>query len=183
MTNQLVEIYGRLRALRIIMDVPAEQMAKALNVQLDEYCAYEEGQRDFSFSFLRNAAEILAVDIMDLLSGESPRLTTCALVRDGQGFDIAKPEAYDYKHLAFTFSNKKAEPFMVSVEPAQGEPTLHAHEGQEFVYMVAGQMEFRHDGAMYELNAGDSVYFNSGLEHAMKALNGQAAKFISVVMK
>jgi len=182
MTEQLSEIGGRLKALRDIIGIPAEKMAAELKIETDEYTAYECGERDFSFSFLYNAASLLGVDVVDIISGESPRLETCALVRSGGGYDIMRREAYAYKHLAFTFRKKKAEPFMVTVEPSEAELTLHSHEGQEFNYMVAGSMEFHIGGAVHELNEGDSVYFDSGVPHAMRAV-GSPAKFVAVVVK
>jgi len=184
MTDQLTEIGGRLEALRDIMDVPVVKMAGDMKITVDEYLAYERGQRDFSFSFLYNAANILGVDVVDILAGESPKLTKCALVRSGGGFDITRRKAYAYKHLAFTFTNKKAEPFMVTVEPREaGVLTLNSHEGQEFVYMTSGVMEFHFDDIVYELNEGDSVYFDSSVPHAMAAAGAAAVKFISVVIK
>ncbi|MDR2951948.1 MAG: XRE family transcriptional regulator [Treponema sp.] len=184
MTEQLKEIGARLGALREIMDVSAETIARKMDITADEYAAYENGQRDFSFSFLQNAAQIFGVDVVDIISGESPHLTKCALVRNGEGYDIERRKAYDYKHLAFTFSNKKAEPFLVTVEPKEGEtPALHSHAGQEFNYMLKGKMEFHFNNIVYELDQGDSVYFDSGIPHAMKALGGQAVTFLAVVIK
>ena len=184
MTDQLNEIGMRLAALRDIMDISAQQMACDLKLEYDEYTAYEQGKRDFSFSFLYNAANLLGVDVVDIISGESPKLTKCALVRNGGGFDITRRKAYDYKHLAFTFANKKAEPFLVTVEPkSDTELTLHSHEGQEFDYMVSGRMEFHFGEIMYELGEGDSVYFDSGIPHAMKAVSDKPAKFLAVVIK
>ena len=184
MTDQLVEIGGRLKALRSIMDVPATKMAEDLKLSIDDYLAYERGELDFSFSFLFNAANMLGVDIVDIISGDTPKLKTCALVRKGEGYDIMRREAYNYKHLAFTFAGKKAEPFMVTVEPKEGEAVnLHSHEGQEFNYMVSGSMEFYLDNMVYVLDEGDSVYFDSGISHAMRAVSGQLAKFIAVVIK
>jgi quercetin dioxygenase-like cupin family protein len=184
MTDQLQEIGARLGALRDIFDISVEKMAQTMKISVDEYTAYESGQRDFSFSFLQNAAQVFSVDVIEIISGESPKLTKCALVRKGEGYDIERRKAYDYKHLAFTFSNKKAEPFLVTVEPKQGEtPTLHSHDGQEFNYMVSGKMEFHFDNIVYELNEGDSIYFDSGVPHAMKAIGEQPAKFLAVVIK
>lgn len=184
MTEQLSEIGGRLAALRDIMDIPTKKMAEELKLDIDEYIAYERGERDFSFSFLSNAAVLLGVDIVDIISGESPKLTKCALVRKGEGYDITRRKSYDYKHLAFTFRNKKADPFMVTVEPKENEEIkLHSHDGQEFNYMVSGSLEFYFDNIVYELNEGDSIYFDSSVPHAMKAAGNQPAKFIAVVTK
>jgi quercetin dioxygenase-like cupin family protein len=49
--------------------------------------------------------------------------------------------------------------------------------------MVSGTMEFHFDDIVYELNEGDSVYFDSGVPHAMKASGGRSAKFLAVVIK
>ena len=184
MTEQLVEIGGRLKALRNILGIPAEKMAEEMKLGVDEYNAYERGDRDFSFSFLYGAANILGADIVDIISGESPRLTTCAITRKGEGIDVMRRGAYDYKHLAATFSRKKAEPFMVTVEPKEeDEPALHSHDGQEFNYMVSGRMKFQVGDVAYELNEGDCVYFDSSTPHAMKAAGDKPAKFIAVVIK
>jgi len=184
MTDQLKEIGARLGALRDIFDISVEKMAETMQITVDEYAAYEKGQRDFSFSFLQNAANIFGVEVVEIISGESPRLTKCALVRNGEGFDIERRKAYDYKHLAYTFTKKKAEPFLVTVEPKENEKLVqHSHEGQEFDFLLSGRMEFHFDNIVYELGEGDSVYFDSGTPHAMKAIGNQSAKFLAVVIK
>jgi transcriptional regulator with XRE-family HTH domain len=183
LTQQLIDIGVRLSALREIMDKTPEEMAAATGVARDDYAAYERGEKDFSFSFLYNAANALGVDVLDIMSGESPKLSECCIVRGGDGYDVARREAYDYKHLAFTFRNKLAEPFMVSVEPDydSGKPHFASHAGQEFNYMVSGSMNFYIGDMVYRLNPGDSVYFNSALPHGMKAQDGKTAKFLAVV--
>ncbi len=184
MTEQIREIGQRLAALREAEGFSIEQAAETIGVAVEDYRSYENGERDFSFSFLYNAANAFKVDVLDIMSGESPKLSTCTVVRNGGGYDINRRAAYDYKHLAFTFRNKLAEPFMVTVCPREGgKPTLHAHEGQEFDYMVSGTMEFYIGEMTYVLNEGDSVYFNSEVPHAMAAVGGEPAKFIAVVMK
>ena len=142
MTEQLSEIGGRLKALRDLIDIPAEKMAQEMKLSVGEYLEYENGEKDFSFSFLYNAAGILGVDVVDIISGESPKLTVCALVRKGEGYDIMRRAAYDYKHLAFTFSKKKAEPFMVTVEPSENELTLHCMKVRSLIIWYRAEWSF-----------------------------------------
>ncbi len=183
MTEQLKDIGRRLSDLRSIMDFTPEAFAERLGVSAQELASYEAGGRDFSFSFLHNAAQILGVDVIDLITGESPRLSTCCVVRKGQGLAIDRRAAYSYKHLAFTFRDKRAEPFLVTVEPkAEERPALHSHDGQEFNLMLSGSMTFYIGEISYVLNEGDSVYFNSAVPHAMKALGNAPATFLAVVM-
>ena len=183
MTEQLIEIGARLSGMREIMEFTAAQMAEKLKVSETEYISYEKGESDFSFSFLYNAANILGVDVLDLISGETPKLSAYTIVRAGEGYDITRRKAYVYKHLAYTFRQKKAEPFLVTVEPKDEEkPALHTHDGQEFDYMLSGSMQFYLNDMITTLNTGDSIYYDSSLPHAMKA-NGATAQFLAVVIK
>ena len=181
--EQLVEIGARLAALREIMELTPADMALRMKMPEEDYLRYEKGEVDFSFSFLYNAANLLGVDVLDLMSGESPKLSAYCLVRGGEGYDIARRKAYEYKHLAYTFRAKKAEPFLVTVEPKPGEtPVQHSHDGQEFDYMLDGSMTFYLKDRRITLNAGDSVYYDSSIPHAMQS-DEKTAKFLAVVMK
>ena len=183
MTEQLKEIGLRLETLREICGFETSEIAEKLNMPEEEYIAYEQGKADFSCSFLYNVAEILGVDVLDIMSGDSPKLSTCTVVKKGDGYAVNRNRAYDYKHLAFTFRNKKAEPFLVTVEPNDDTPVLNSHAGQEFNYMVSGKMRFFIGDISYELSKGDSVYFDSSQPHAEKAIGDKPAKFLAVLIK
>jgi quercetin dioxygenase-like cupin family protein len=75
-----------------------------------------------------------------------------------------------------------AEPFMVTAEPKPAVPVKHTHEGQEFMWMAQGRARFHISTMEYELEPGDSVYFNSSIPHAVEALDNRPAQFIAVVM-
>jgi transcriptional regulator with XRE-family HTH domain len=184
MTEQLKEIGGRLSALRDIEEMTKDTFADKCGVTVELLEEYERGERDFSFSFLYNAARVLGVDVVDLMSGDSPKLTACCLTRAGEGYAIDRRAAYSYRHLAFTFKKKLAEPFMVTVEPRDDaeNPELHAHEGQEFNLLVSGRMRFFIEDLVYDLCPGDSVYFDASRPHAMRAIGNKPAGFLAMVM-
>ena len=117
------------------------------------------------------------------MSGESPKLSVCTFVKKGQGFDITRNPRYNYKHLAFPFRNKKAEPFLVTVSPSDAEPHRNSHEGQEFEYMVSGKMILYIGDEEYLMEEGDSAYFDSGYPHALKAVGDAPAEFLAIVIK
>ena len=64
-----------------------------------------------------NAAEILGVDVLDIISGDAPKLSMCCMVKKGKGYSVKRGHEYDYKHLAYTFRGKKGEPFLVTITP------------------------------------------------------------------
>ncbi|MCL1807433.1 MAG: cupin domain-containing protein [Oscillospiraceae bacterium] len=185
MTDQLREIGNRLAALRDIEGIAKEALASQCDVTAAQLEEYERGERDFSFSFLYNAAQALGVDVVDLMSGESPKLSGCCLTRAGQGYDIQRQAAYNYKHLAFTFRNKLAEPFMVTVEPKDDTvaPEQHSHTGQEFNLLIEGRLRIYFGSLTYDLNPGDSIFFDASVDHAARPLDGKPARFLAIVMQ
>jgi quercetin dioxygenase-like cupin family protein len=105
------------------------------------------------------------------------------LVRKGKGPVIERQKAYKYQALAMGFKNAKASPFIVTVEPKM-EETMHlnSHEGQEFNLLLKGKLMLSIGGRELILDPGDSVYFDSSQPHGMKALNGEPARFLAIII-
>ncbi len=185
MVEELKQIAMRIKGLREILDLSPENVAKDAGLSLEEYMAYENGERDFSFGVLYNIAKVFNVDLTVLMTGDVPKLSNATLTRKGQGFKFNRNEAYGYQHLAYTFRNKKAEPFLVTVEydPDKEDPTPNTHEGQEFDYVVEGTLVIMVNGHEYVLNEGDSLYYDSSYPHAMWAKDCKYAKFLAIVMQ
>ncbi len=185
--NQIIEIAERIRALREIMELSVEAMAGATDTTVEHYTRLESGQEDFSFTFLYKCAERFGVDLIEILTGENPRLTGYTVVRAGKGLPIKRRRSFKYEHLAPTFKDKISEPFLVTapyIEEEQDRPiALSTHEGQEFDYIISGSIKFAYDGHTEVLNAGDCVYYDSQNGHGMIAVGGQDAVFLSVVMR
>jgi mannose-6-phosphate isomerase-like protein (cupin superfamily)/DNA-binding XRE family transcriptional regulator len=181
LTDKLKEIGVRLAEMREVCEISADDMAAKLGMNTETYLAYESGKDDFPFSFLYNAADVLRVDVLDLLSGDSPTLSMCTVVRKDKGYAITRNKAYDYKHLAFTFRGKKMEPLLVTIDPSDKTPVLNVHEGQEFNYILSGSMQFYIGDISYELTEGDSVYFDSSFPHAQRAAGDKQMQFLAIV--
>lgn len=187
MEPKIAEVAGRIRALREDMGFSAGEMAEAAGVTAAEYAELEGGQRDFSFTFLYRCAEKLDVDIIDLLTGESPHLTGYSVVRRGKGLPIRRRQGFEYLHLAPTFRDKIAEPFFVtapfSAEEQDRPIALSKHVGQELDYIVSGRLRFAYEDHVEELEAGDTVYYDSGRGHGMIAVGGAPCTFLAIVMR
>lgn len=183
MTEQLKLIAERIRNMREILDLTPEEVAVKSGMSLKEYLAYEAGESDFSFSHLHNIAKALGIDITDLLTGESPRLSHYILTRNGDGHSINRNAAYNYKHLALNFQNKLIQPFLVTLEPETDskEKVPNQHAGQEFDYVLSGTLMVYLDGQELILGPGDSLFYDSSYPHAMYALEDKQVTFLAVV--
>lgn len=184
MTDQIKQIAERIKEIREISAVSAETLAGKLGISKDLYMQYESGESDIPVGIVFNISEIFNVELSVMLGGDNPKLRIYGVVRNGKGLKLERRKQYKYESLAFNFISKKAEPFMVTIDPDSENNLLefNSHPGQEFNYVIQGTMMTIIDGHEIILNEGDSIFFNSGYKHAMRALNNEQVKFLAVVL-
>jgi transcriptional regulator with XRE-family HTH domain len=184
MSEQLKQMAERIKTLRELAEVSVETLANDIGISAEDLRKYESGNEDIPVSVLFSIANRFKVELSALLTGESPRLHNYLVVRNGKGLKVERRKEYDYQSLAYNFANKKAEPFLVTVTPDTEETPVNynSHAGQEFNYILEGTVKIFINNHEIILNEGDSIYFDSGNKHAMKALNGKTAKFLAIIL-
>ena len=172
MDEQIKQIAERLRGLRDVLELTAEDIARECDISAEEYRLAESGEFDISVSMLQKIARRYGVSLDALMFGEEPKMSSYFLTRAGKGTSIERTKAYKYQSLAAGFMNRSADPFVVTVEPKPDSEPIHynSHAGQEFTLVEL------------ILNEGDSLYFNSKLPHGMKALDGKTVRFLAIIM-
>lgn len=182
MAETIEEIASRVRELRELSKVTAEEMAEHLKVPLETYNCYEDGRTDIPASKLFEIGQRLDVDMNLLLTGEEARMRIFTVTRKGEGIEVERRRQYRYQNLAGKFLSKKAEFFTVTIDPRKERPASYSHPGQEFDYVLEGSLKFSiHDHDII-LNEGDSILFDSSYMHAMEAQNDRPAKMLVVVI-
>lgn len=89
---------------------------------------------------------------------------------------------YYYEALAYKRSKKYMEPFLVEFKRKKADRLSYfSHEGEEFIYLLDGTLEFRTENQHYVLYPRDSLYFESSIPHAYRALERRNAKALTVV--
>ncbi|WP_010252447.1 helix-turn-helix domain-containing protein [Acetivibrio cellulolyticus] len=183
MSEQIKQISRRIKELREISEISPESLSKELNISIETYLEYESGNIDIPVSFLYGIANKFNVELAAILTGDAPRLHTYSVVRKDSGVSVDRRKEYKYQSLAYNFVHKKAEPFMVTVEP-DSDPKVHynSHPGQEFNYVIEGTLKVIINGHEIILNEGDSLFFDSGVNHGMKAMNDKTARFLAIIL-
>lgn len=187
MEPKIIEIAERIRGMREILEFTQEQMAEKVGVSLETYKAYEAAERDFGFTFLYKCATVFKVDIVELLTGENPKLSYYTVVRNGSGLPMTRRSGFTYQHLAYRIKDKLAEPFVV-IAPYRAEEQdapieLNHHKGQEFDYVLKGSLKMQIEDHVEVLGEGDAIYYDSSYGHGMIATGGSDCVFLAFVMK
>lgn len=184
-TNELLEMAQRIREMREIEELSVEELAQKTEVSVEEYKAYESGQKDLPFTFIHKCALAFGIELSDLLGGSSPHLSSYTVTRKGKGRETAKEEGIEIKNLAPLFRNKLGEPYWVKYEyneSLQNSP-IHTtkHAGQEFDLVLSGKLKVRVGDNTEVLEEGDSIFYNSSTPHGMIAVDGKDCLFLAVV--
>ncbi len=185
-TDRLQEVAHRIREMREITGMTAEEMAIETDLTLDVYRKYEAGECDLPFSFIHKCAQVFNLSITDLMEGYSAHLSSYTVTRRGEGQQTAKEEGIEIQNLAPLFRNKLAEPYWVKYEYSpklQNRPIhLTTHSGQEFDLVLKGRLKVQIGDHVEILGEGDSIYYNSATPHGMIAVDGQDCLFCAVVL-
>lgn len=184
--NKIMEVAQRIISLRLDMGLTQGEMAAKIGLSEEEYCFYESGSKDFSFTFIYKFAQACGVEITDIMEGSSPSLTEYTLTRKGEGMPITRREGFVYSRLAPFFKNKIAEPFRVVIPYSEEalNPPYHcvSHEGQEINIVTKGALKVIIGDRTETLNEGDCIYFDSSVPHNEIAVGGTECEFYAIVI-
>lgn len=90
------------------------------------------------------------------------------------------PNHYRYFLLGKGKTDRHMEPFYIQIEPSETED-ISSHEGEEFIIVVSGEVEFVYGQERYRLGPGDSMYYNSIVPHYVGAAGDAPASIYAVV--
>lgn len=180
--NHIQDVAARLRGLRDSLDLSVEEMASNCGVTPEMLLNYESGQIDIPVSYLHRLASAYGVELAALLFGEEPKMNSYFVTRAGRGVKVERTAAYSYQDLAAGFRHRLMAPFMVTIEPALDERPLaiNVHSGQEFNYVIDGEIEVSVAGHVTRLAKGDSIMFDATRPHGLRAI-GSTARIIAII--
>jgi len=131
-------------------------------------------------------AKAFDVKIGYFISGKEEKAYTIVRQDDREvtpRFDSSREKhyGYAYEHLAPHKTDRYMEPFLVSLEPSETEEERSTHDGQEFIFVVQGEMEVRLGEEIHILKPGDSIYYDSTVPHLVKCHGKETTKILAVL--
>ena len=94
MEDQIKQIGQRLKGLREVLDIPAEEVAQLCGVSVEHYMKMEEGEADPSVYRLSKISKRYGIALDVLLFGEEPRMKGYFLTRRDQGLSVERRKDY-----------------------------------------------------------------------------------------
>ena len=179
-------IAARVREMREIKGLTLAGLAERTGVSEDECRAIEAAESDPPFSFLHKCSLVFGIDLMALLEGHTAKLANLQVTRAGEGVVTAREEGIEIRNMAAHFRNRQATPYFVTYDydPRLQDAPIHTstHGGQEYDYVLSGQLKLRVGEHEEVLKAGDSAFYRSSVPHGMIAIGGEKCSFLAMIM-
>lgn len=185
---QKLNIGEKIRQYREMRLIPREDLAMNSNLDLEQLRVIEEEGVVPSLGPLIRIARALGVRIgtfLDDMEQVGPVVVRAGNEKRAVSFSSSDPSSrqhLNFSSLAADKTGRHMEPFIVDIEPTQASDyKLSSHEGEEFIFVMDGKVEINYGKDIYQLEKGDSIYYDSIVMHNVHAGSDQPAKILAVV--
>ena len=186
--NQALTIGKRVRDLRKSKVLTIKDTALGVGVSTGLISQIENEQVTPAISTLMKIASFLGVDITHFFQAEEKE-ELFTVVR-GTERSVSYPDVigakgnqgYTYESLAYKHARKHMVPIIATFEPKEKEDMVFlSHEGEEFIYILHGAVEFYIDDTTTVLEENDSLYFDSSRPHGYRTVGNRPCKVLAVI--
>ena len=180
----------KIKGIRETKNLSVEEIAERSGLSTEQIISIETDQNLPSLGPLIKIARALGVRLgtfMDDNDALGPVVTRAEEREQAHTISFSNGATDARKHMEYhPLAQQKAgrhmEPFIIDINP-EDKPNfqLSAHEGEEFIYVMEGEIEVEYGKEVYRLKQGDSIYYDSIVKHHLHGAPGKAAKILAVV--
>jgi len=169
---------AKMKQLRQTKKMSFEELANKTGFSQRYLKEIEEGIGIPPVSAVIQIAKALSIDSGSFLSAEEQK----ASIRRRKESFYKRTQAYSYKTLTPDAETKHMKAFLVTIDPKQDHRMVeYRHEGEEFIYVLKGNVEVRVGENQSILKKGETLHFNSGIIHKLRNLSDNEAKLVVVI--
>jgi transcriptional regulator with XRE-family HTH domain len=166
------------------LGITISELAKSAGISAGMLSKIENGQTSPSLSTLQSLAKALNVPVTSLFKSFDEE-RDAVHVKAGQGLTIERRgtrAGHQYQLLGHTPSGSLVvEPYLIKLTEQSDVFPIFQHAGLEFIYVLEGEVVYRHGSKTYHLCPGDSIYFDSDAPHGPEELITLPITFLSVI--
>ena len=175
----------QIRLLRRHAELTVAELANSAGISAGMLSKIENGQISPSLGTLQAVASSLGVPLTQLFASFDER-RDCSFVPAGQGVSIERrgsKAGHQYHLLGHALGGPVVvEPYLITLREKAVSYTGFHHAGVEFLYMLTGEVVYRHGDETYHLRPGDALMFDSAAPHGPERLLVTPMTFLSIIV-
>jgi quercetin dioxygenase-like cupin family protein len=169
---------AKMKQLRELRKMPFETLANKTGFSQRYIKDIEEGRVIPPVSAVIQISKALSVESGSFLSAEE--LVVSERKRKESFFK--RTQAYSYKTLTPDAETKHMKAFLITIVPRQDHRMVeYKHEGEEFIYVLKGQVQVMVGESENLLKKGETLHFDSGIPHKLRNISDDEAKLLVVL--
>lgn len=168
----------KLKSLRQAQGWSREHMAETTGQTPDFIAGVEAGEISPPVAFILRLSAACGVDPGTFLHAEEKER-----IRDQrtQAY-VNRTRNYSYRTLTTGAEHDHLRAFMVTIEPHHDhKPVAYKHEGEEFIFVMQGELEFSLGHKVQILKKGESIHFHSNTPHKLKSLSAEMTQCLVIL--
>ena len=181
-----VAIGREVRAFRKQQNITVADLAKLTGLSIGMLSKIENGNTSPSLTTLQSLADALSVPLTSFFRQFEER-REAVHTKAGEGVELEREGTranHQYNllgHIGANGSGVIVEPYLITLtEESDVFPTFQ-HGGIETIYMLEGEVDYRHGDHIYPLQPGDTLFFDADAPHGPERLVTLPARYISVI--
>jgi transcriptional regulator with XRE-family HTH domain len=168
-----LNIGDRIKMLRISQKRTMQEIAEASDLSKSMISKIENNKTVPSVAALVKIAKALGTNISSLLEQDGWVNAIVTTRQKAQENLTTTDKGYSIYPYASEYHAKKMQPFLFVAKKGEVIPHELSHEGEEFIYVIKGQMKMQVGETEYLLSSGDSLYFNSVQKHGIMPVSDE----------
>ena len=190
MSNSNSALGSKIKGIRESRNLSVEEIAESSGLTVDQINSIENDENLPSLGPLIKIARAMGVRLGTFMDDNDALGPVICRAKDREkessiSFSNGAVDArkhMEYHPLAQQKAGRHMEPFVIDINPEdKTEFNLSAHEGEEFIYVMNGEVEIEYGKEKYTLHEGDSIFYDSIVKHHVHGAPGKSAKILAVV--
>ncbi len=184
--NLEMAIGHEVRTYRKKLGITVADLAAATGMSVGMLSKIENGNISPSLTTLQALSKALGMPITAFFRGfEEPK--SASFVKAGEGVNLERRgtrAGHHYSllgHIENNTSGVVVEPYLITLNAESDVFPTFQHEGMEFLYMLEGEVVYRHGDSLYRMQAGDSLFFDADAPHGPEELVKLPARYLSII--
>lgn len=183
--NRLEKTIGQqVKTYRQEMSLTNSELARNAGISQGMLSKIENGQISPSLATLRALSGALNVPLTALFRGYEKE-GEATFVKAGQGLNIERRgtrAGHQYQLLGHSPKGPlTVEPYLITLTSESDVFPLFQHDGLELVYLLSGEVGYRHGSHVYHMQPGDSLFFEASVSHGPEQLLKLPIRLLSVI--
>ncbi len=173
-------IAKQIRELRERRRLTLEQVATRASISKSFLSKVERCNVSISIATLSRLASAFAVSIGEFFDVAEPASDVIYVPYRERVSSTDRDRSYDYDVLIPRRGMRIMQPILISIHGQKARFELRQHPGEQFIFMMEGEMNYVCANREFTLRPGDCLYFNANIPHGPKVKRSKHARYLSV---